>query len=115
MAFFSMLILAAVMNMVAIQYQLGAVRVAVDEGARYGAAVGSSAQDCRMRAEAILRGESGLLRGALGQDIEVGCREEDGVMIANVSGVSPWWVGGLSNSEFSYEGRAVLETFVEKP
>ena len=114
MAFFAMLIFAAVVNMVAIQYQLGAVRVAVDEGARHGAAAGSSAADCRLRAESIIRGESGLLRGALGRDIEVDCRELGGEMIATASGFSPWWVGGLSDNEFSYEGRAVLETFVEE-
>lgn len=115
MAFFSMLILAAVVNAVAIQYQLGAVRVAVDEGARHGAAVGASTDDCRLRAESIIRGESGLLRGTLGQGIEVSCRELDGEVIATATGTSPWWVGGLPDDEFVFEGRAVLETFAEEP
>jgi hypothetical protein len=114
MAFFSMLILAAAVNVVAIQYQLGVVRVAVDEGARHGAAVGSSTDDCRLRAESVIRGESGLLRGALGQDIEVSCRELNGEIIATATGVSPWWIGGLPDDEFVYEGRAVLETFAEE-
>lgn len=114
MAFFSMLIFAAVVNVVTIQYQLGAVRVAVDEGARHGAAVGSSTEDCSQRAQSIIRGKSGLLRGSLGEDIEVICREFGGEMIATATGVSPWWIGGLSDTGFVLEGRAVLETFVEE-
>lgn len=113
MAFFSMLVFAAVVNVVTIQYQLGAVRVAVDEGARHGAAAGSLTEDCKRRAESIIRGESGLLRGSLGEGIEVTCREVGGEMIATATGVSPWWVGGRSETDFVLEGRAVLETFVE--
>jgi hypothetical protein len=115
MAFFSMLIFAVVLNAVTIQYQLGAVRVAVDEGARYGAAAGALTADCEQRVGSILYGDSGLLRGSLGDGITVSCWEVGGEMVASARGVSPWWMGGLADGEFTIEGRAVIETFAEAP
>ena len=116
MAFFTMVVFAAVVNMVAVQYQRGAVRLAVDEGARHGAATARSAQDCERLVGSILHGEdSGLLRGALGEGIEIRCGISGAEMVAFASGSSQWWIGGLPNMDFAIEGRAVLETFGEGP
>jgi hypothetical protein len=116
MAFFTMVVFAAVVNLVAMQYQLGAVRVATDEGARHGAAAGHSEADCELLADSILRGdESGLLRGQLGEGIDVDCAVSGPEMVATAVGASRWWIGGLPDLSFTVEGRAVLETFSEAP
>jgi hypothetical protein len=116
MAFFTMLIFAAVVNLVAVQYQRGAVRVAVDEGARHGASVANSEGDCERLADSILRGEgSGLLRGQLGEDVDIHCEVIGAEMVATAVGSSMWWIGGLPDMDFVMEGRAVLETFGQSP
>lgn len=116
MAFFTMLVFAGVVNLVAMQYQLGAVRVAIDEGARHGAAASHSEDDCELLADSILRGEeSGLLRGQLGEGINVQCAVTGREMVATAVGASRWWIGGLPDLSFTVEGRAVLETFSEGP
>lgn len=116
MAFFTMLVFAGVVNLVAVQYQLGAVRVAIDEAARHGAAASHTEEDCETLANSILRGDdSGLLRGRLGEDIDVGCGIDGPEMVATATGWSRWWIGGLPDLGFKVVGRAVLETFSEGP
>jgi hypothetical protein len=116
MAFFTMLVFAGIVNLVAMQYQLGAVRVATDEGARHGAAASHSEEDCEALANSILRGnESGLLRGQLGEGIDIDCEGDGTEMVATAVGVSRWWIGGLPDLGFTVEGRAVVETFSEGP
>jgi hypothetical protein len=116
MAFLTMVVFATVVNVVAVQYQLGAVRLAVDAGARHGGAAAGSASDCEQLAGSILHGrESGLLRGTLGRGIDIKCEVVGPEMVAIASGSSQWWMGGLSDVEFAIEGRAVLETFGDSP
>jgi len=116
MAFFTMLIFAAVVNLVAMQYQVGAVRVATDEGARHGAAVSHAEDECEVLAVSILRADgSGLLRGWLGEGIDINCEIVGNEMVATAIGVSRWWLGGVPDREFIVEGRAVIETFAEAP
>jgi hypothetical protein len=103
-------------NLVAMQYQRGAVRVAVDEGARHGAAAAHSEPDCEQLAESILRdGDSGLLRGQLGEGIGVDCEVVGSEMVATAVGESLWWIGGLPDIDFAIVGRAVVESFAEAP
>ena len=116
LAFFTMLIFAAVVNLVAMQYQRGAVRVAVDEGARHGASVAHSDVDCERLADSTLRGDdSGLLRGQLGVGIDIDCAVVGTEMVATAVGSTMWWIGGLPDMDFAIEGRAVVETFEEAP
>lgn len=116
MAFFTMVAFAAVVNLVAMQYQRGAVRIAVDEGARHGAAAGHTAADCEELAARIINADGeGLLRGALGSGIVIQCQEVGGSMEATATGVSEWWMGGLPDLPFTITGRAVIETFAEVP
>lgn len=114
MAFFTMMLFVAVVNGVAMQYQRGAVRLAVDEGARRGASASGLTGDCEALAESILRGrDSGLLRGSLGDGIEIMCEVRGPDMVATARGSSRWWFGGLPDMAFVIEGRAVVETFGE--
>ena len=116
MAFFTMLVFAGVVNLVAMQYQLGAVRVAIDEGARHGAAASHTEEDCEALANLILRdSESGLLRGRLGEGLDIDCEIDGTEMVATAAGSSRWWIGGLPDLGFKVVGRAVAETFSEGP
>ncbi len=116
MAFFTMLVFAGVVNLVAMQYQLGAVRVAIDEAARHGAAASNTEEDCETLANSILRGDhSGLLRGRLGEGIDIECGIDGTEMVATATGSSRWWIGGLPDLGFEVVGRAVVETFSEGP
>ena len=116
MAFFTMVVFANVVNVVAVQYQLGAIRLAVDAGARHGGAAAGSASDCEQLVGSILHGrESGLLRGTLGRGIDIKCEVVGPEMVAIASGSSQWWMGGLPDVGFAIEGRAVLETFGDSP
>jgi hypothetical protein len=102
-------------NVIAFQYGGGAIRAAVDEGARWGAALGRTADECAERADRILRGESGLLRGGLGESIVVTCGDAGGVMVARATGQFDWWVGGLPKIDIDIEGRSVVERPVDEP
>ncbi len=116
MAFFAMLVFAAAMNLVVMQYQRGAVRFAVDESVRHGATVGNTETDCELRADQILHNRnSGLLRGSLGDSVVVACNRAGDQMVATASGRSEWWIGGLPDLEFTIMGRAIIETFEERP
>ncbi len=116
MAFFAMLVFAAAVNLVAMQYQRGAVRLAVDEAARRGASAGHTEADCEQLADSILRADgSGLLRGALGSGIEITCALLGEDMVATAVGSSEWWIGGLPDIDFVVRGQAIVETFEEVP
>ena len=105
----TLVLLLGVANLVAMQYGQGAIRTAVDEGARYGAFLGSSTIECEQRANSVLRGEHGLLRGTLGDSIVVRCEIDADVMKASATGTFDWWVGGLPAVQITMIGEAVIE------
>jgi hypothetical protein len=105
----TMVLLLGVANLIAMQYGQGAIRTALDEGARYGAFLGNGSADCEQRAEHVLRGESGLLRGTLGDSIVVRCEAVGDVMQATATGSFDWWVGGLPAVDFTMVGESVVE------
>lgn len=106
---FGMILLLMIANLVAFQYGGGAIRAAVDEGARWGAALEREAQDCEMRAREILRGRNGLLGGSMGDTIDVSCAEVSGEMVATATGQFEWWFGGVPNVDIEIVGRSVVE------
>jgi hypothetical protein len=105
----TLVLLLGLANLVAMQYAHGAIRTAVDEGARYGAFVGNTVIECRERADAVLRGEAGLLRGAMGETIQVRCEVGGDVMRAVASGTFEWWFGGLPQVDVRVVGEALIE------
>lgn len=105
----TIVLLLGVANLIAMQYGQGAIRTALDEGARYGAFLGNDWEDCEQRAENVLRGDSGLLRGTLGDSISVRCEAVGDLMQATATGSFDWWVGGLPAVDFTMVGEAVLE------
>lgn len=104
-----MVLLVLLANVVAFQYARGAIRTAVDEASRYGAALGRTAADCEDRASQILFGDTGLLRGSLGSDVSVDCEVRESVLVARASGELEWWFGGLPALGVASEGRSVIE------
>jgi len=106
---FTMVLLLMVANLVAMQYGQGAIRTAVDEGARHGAFLGNSELECEERATAVLRGDTGLLRGTLGDSIVLACAPDGTVMRATAVGTFDWWVGGLPPVTFTMIGEALIE------
>lgn len=106
---FTMVLLLMTANIIAWQYGRGAVRAAVDESARYGAALGRDANDCQTHAFDMLRGANGLLAGPMGDSVVVACSATTGVMTATATGAFEWWVGGIAPITFTMIGHAVVE------
>lgn len=83
---FSMLLFVAFVNLVLYQYGRGAVRSALDEGARAGSAAESTAARCEDKANEVL---GSLLSGSMGQTVVVTCTVSGGAMVANGTGLFP--------------------------
>lgn len=105
----TLVLLLGITNLVALQYGQGAIRTAVDEGARYGAFLGNGLAECEDRAETVLRGETGLLRGSIGDSIVVRCEVDGDLMRATATGTFEWWIGGLPDVDVNMVGEAVIE------
>jgi len=104
--FLSFLVLVALMNIIVVQYGLGVVRAAADEGARSGARLNSGASAtaaCEARAADVLQSIGRLA------DASSGCTV-DGDQVRSVVNVrfEPWFPG-VPAVEEQIEGRSVLE------
>lgn len=86
---FTMLAFIWLLNFVVMQYGRGAVREAIDEGARAGARVSASEAVCQARAEEVL---DSLLGGTMGDQITISCRQEGGRMVAQATGTFTAWM-----------------------
>jgi hypothetical protein len=103
----SMLFLAAILNLVAIQYAQGVVRAALDEGVRVGSAARASEGECL---DGIRRVMGDLLSGPLGTDVEFACSVIAGHMVASASAEFDGWFPGMPAIQFSTDVRAVKES-----
>lgn len=103
----SMLFLAAILNLVAIQYAQGVVRAALDEGVRVGSAARASERECL---DGIRRVMGDLLSGPLGTDVEFACSVIAGHMVASASAEFDGWFPGMPAIHFSTDVRAVKES-----
>lgn len=96
-------------NLVAIHYTRGALRAAAAAGARAGAMAGGSWESCELRAETVLFGDSGLLRGPYGSDARVRCIHLGTTVQAIGSATAPWWIDVLPPAELQVAAEAVVE------
>jgi hypothetical protein len=103
---FSLLVFVAMANVVVDLYARGAVRAAVDEGARAGAAVDTSADECERRAHDVL---ANLLAGAIGRSVTVSCREVGGAMEAQARVTLAAWIPGVPSWSFTVSGSVAKE------
>ena len=113
MVFLAMTLLVLLTNVIAFQYAFGAVRTAVDEAARLGARLDGTVAECESHANEVLRGETGLLQGIMGDGIEFSCTIQGPAMVATASGELEWWFGGVPPLTVDVEGRSVIEPVVE--
>ena len=103
----TMLVFVSLANLVVDLYARGVVRAAVDEGARAGAPVDSSAAECEQRTRDVLHN---LLGGELGRDVRVECRAEQGRMTAGAVVVLRGWIPGVvPDWSFDLVGSATKE------
>lgn len=87
----ALLLVVALAQLLAYQYARGAAMTALERGVRAGSLVGAGADRCREVVDDSL-GE--VLGGAIGDSLEVACRDDGEVMTASASGMVPAWVVG---------------------
>ncbi len=105
----ALVVLTFAANVVAMHYTRGALRAAVVAGVRAGALVGGTAEVCEVRAEAVLRGDSGLLRGPYGSNALVECSLVDERIEASGSATVSWWIDVLPPMVLRVSAEAVVE------
>jgi Flp pilus assembly protein TadG len=100
----ALLLFLALANLVVVQYGKGAVRSALEQGARAGTTAGPS------RCEDIATGVvQDLLGGRMSDDLELSCVESGGAMVASASVSFESWTPLTPDFELSLTARAVVE------
>ena len=103
----SLVVFVMLANFVVDLYARGAIRAAVDEGARAGAPIDASAGECRQRANDAL---DDLVGGAMRSGVRVDCVEHAGTMRAQATVVLHGWLPGIvPDWSFVLTGTAVKE------
>ncbi|MEA1903045.1 MAG: hypothetical protein U9N56_05900 [Actinomycetota bacterium] len=92
-------------NLVVVQYGRGAVRSALDQGARAGALSGASSE-CADKASAVL---GQLLGGRMSDSVTLGCVVVDGSMQARATGIFEGWTFASPDFPFDLVTEATLE------
>ena len=101
---FSLLTLVWLANFVVYQYGRGAVRAAIDEGARAGIRVDASADVCRGRAQEVL---DNLLRGPMGANVTITCTDEGDKVVARATATFASWMPPVPTYSFSVAASAL--------
>ena len=103
----SLVVFVMLANLVVDLYSSGAIRAAVDEGARAGAPVDSTVGECERRAKDAL---DNLLGGAMRAGVHVDCVDVRGTMRAHATVVLRGWLPGVvPDWSFVLEGTAIKE------
>jgi len=100
-----MIMFLALANVVVVQYGRGALRSALDQGARVAAVTGSVA-GCEARVGEVL---DQLLGGTMGDGVIAGCEISGGLAIASGTAVFPSWTPLSPDFQISMNASAVLE------
>jgi hypothetical protein len=102
----ALVVFVAMANAVVDLYARGAVRAAVDEGARAAAPYDASTAACTERAQAVV---GALAGGAIGRGVRIDCRTRDGEVEARAKVDLASWLPGVPDWSFALIGRAVKE------
>jgi hypothetical protein len=103
----SLFVFVVLANLVVALYARGAVRAAIDEGARAGAPVDSSVVECERRANDAL---DDLLGGRMRSAVRVGCVDNFGTVRARADVVVGGWIPGVvPDWSFTLTATAVKE------
>lgn len=98
------LIFVALVNLVVVQYGKGAIRAALEQGARAGSVGGVIA--CENTANAV---RADLLGGRMSDDLVVSCTVEGSVVEASASVTFESWTPFAPDFSFSLTTQAVVE------
>jgi len=101
----SLVLFIAFANVVVVQYGRGAMRSALDQGARAGAISGSSA-DCEVRAGDVI---GQLLGGRMSDGMTIVCAVSGDVMVARGEGVFETWTPLAPDFAVTLVSEAALE------
>ena len=91
-------------NFIVFQYGRGAVRAAIDEGARTGSRVDASEATCEARAREVL---DNLLGGVMGTGVTITCRLDGGRMLAEARGTFASWAPPVPTYRFDVTATAL--------
>jgi hypothetical protein len=103
----SMLFLAGLLNLIAIQYAQGVVRAALDEGVRVGSPGPATAADCLAAIDRVM---ADLMDGPLGTGVSYSCAQAGSELVASADSDFDGWIPGFPNLRFYAEVRAVKES-----
>lgn len=101
----SLTVFLTLANLVVVQYGRGAMRSALDQGARAGA-MARSEQLCETVARDVL---DQLLGGRMGDSVSLRCVAEDGLMAASATALFESWTPMTGDFEVAVSGEAALE------
>jgi hypothetical protein len=109
LASFSMVFLAVLLNLVAVQYAHGVIRSALDEGIRRATPAPAGVAECRDGIDEVL---DGLMAGPFGDDISTTCVVLAGQVVASANARFSSWVPGVPDVSLDVEVRGVKESDV---
>ena len=101
----SLILFLVFANLIVVQYGRGAIRSALDQGARVGAVTGAL-DGCEQRVEAVL---SQILGGEMGESAEVECTIDGDLVVAHGSAIFPSWTPFTSDFVVDLSAQATLE------
>lgn len=101
----ALILFLALANLVVVQYGKGAIRSALDQGARAGAISGSSAE-CETKTLDVV---GQLLGGRMSDDVVVRCATSGGLMIARGSALFETWTPLAPDIAVALVSEAVVE------
>ena len=100
----ALIVFVMFVNLVVVQYGRGALRSAIEQGARSGTTQGVDA--CEAAANFAI---SGLLSGRMGDGVVIDCRVEGQEMVVSGNAVFEAWTPATPDSAFELEVRAAME------
>lgn len=100
----ALVLFLALANLVVVQYGLGAVRSALEQGARAGST--SGAVDCEATARQVI---ADLLGGRMSDGLTLSCAVEDGAAVASASVTFESWTPLTPDFAFELTSTAVME------
>jgi hypothetical protein len=92
-------------NVIVVQYGRGAIRSALDQGARVGAVTGEL-PGCELRVEAVL---DQILGGEMGESAQIDCQLVGDLVVAHGSATFPSWTPFTSDFVVDLRAQATLE------
>lgn len=100
----ALVLFLALANLIVVQYGRGAVRSALEQGARSGSTAGALA--CEATARQVI---SDLLGGRMSEGLVVGCEVQGGTMVSSASVTFDSWTPLTPDFAFELSSSAVVE------